>query len=109
MLDIHTEEDLQALLENISGTNDDTLTADETDIETVTGNILTTTETAISTSIHTDTEIGNTVTESASGHTERVRKRACSGSLIQETQEVDFTSEISNSNIVRARKRALSD
>ena len=46
------------------------------------------------------------------GHTERVRKRAFSGSVIPdtlpETQEVYFFSEITNSNIVRACKRALS-
>ena len=46
------------------------------------------------------------------GHTERVRKRAFSGSVIMdtlpETQDVDFFSEITNSNIVRACKRALS-
>ena len=76
------------------------------------GNTLTTTETDISTNINTDTEIGNTVTETDCGHIERVRKRAFSGSVIPdtlpETQEVDFFSEITNSNIVRARKRALS-
>jgi hypothetical protein len=52
----------------------------------------------ISTNINTDTEIGNTVTETDCGHTERVRKRAFSGSVIlytlPETQEVDFFSEI---------------
>jgi len=99
-------------MENMSGANDDTLTADETDIETVTGNTFTTTETDISTNINTDTEIGNTVTETDCGHTERVRKRAFSGSVIPdtlpETQAVDFFSEITNSNIVRVRKRALS-
>ena len=46
------------------------------------------------------------------GHTERVRKRAFSGSVITdtlpETQDVDFFSEITNSNIVRACKRELS-
>jgi hypothetical protein len=46
------------------------------------------------------------------GHTERVRKRAFSGSVIPdtlpETPEVDFFSEITNSNIVRACKRASS-
>jgi hypothetical protein len=45
-------------------------------------------------------------------HTERVRKRTFSDSIIPdtlpETQEVDFFSEITNSNIVRACKRALS-
>lgn len=46
---MHKEEDLQDLMENISGANDDTLISDETDIETVTGNTLTTTETDIST------------------------------------------------------------
>lgn len=57
----------------------------------------------------TQIEIINTVTETACGHTERVRKRPLSSSVIPETQEVDFLSEITNSNIVRARKRALSD
>ena len=38
------------------------------------GNTLTTTATDISTNINTDTEIGNTVTETDCGHTERVRK-----------------------------------
>jgi hypothetical protein len=65
----------------------------------------------ISANINTDTEIGNTVAETDCGHTERVRKRAFSGSIIPdtlpETQEADFFSEITNSNIVRACKRAL--
>ena len=59
---------------------------------------LTTTETDISTNINTGTEIGNTVTETDCGHTERVHKRAFSGRVIPdtlpETQEVDFFSEI---------------
>ena len=46
------------------------------------GNTLTTTATDISTNINTDTEIGNTVTETDCGHTEQVRKQAFSGSVI---------------------------
>lgn len=40
--------------------------------------------------MHTDTEIANTVIETAHGRAEQVRKRSFSGSVISETQEVHF-------------------